>query len=78
MSSPIDMAAIRALPIDERVELAHAILDTVTEEAENSPLTDAQKAELERRIAYADANPGAGTPWDVVKARLLARRGLCP
>jgi putative addiction module component (TIGR02574 family) len=43
-------------------------------------LTDAQRAELEKRIEEDDANPDDVTPWEQVKASTLARlkvtRGL--
>jgi putative addiction module component (TIGR02574 family) len=31
------------------------------------------KTELDRRIAEMDRNPGAGMPWEDVKARVLGR-----
>lgn len=36
-------------------------------------LSDETKAMLDRRVAEADANPGAGIPWEVVKAESLKR-----
>jgi putative addiction module component (TIGR02574 family) len=36
-------------------------------------LTEAQKQELERRIANLDADPDSVIPWEVVEARALAR-----
>ena len=35
-------------------------------------LTEAQLAELKRRLADSIARPDAVTPWEVVKARALA------
>jgi len=37
------------------------------------PISEAMRRELDRRIAFLDANPDAGTPWEVVKRRILAR-----
>ena len=34
------------------------------------PLTEAQRLDLQRRVAAHEANPGAGSSWEVVKARL--------
>jgi putative addiction module component (TIGR02574 family) len=34
-------------------------------------LTDAQKAELDNRIAAHQANPNRGSPWSEVKKRLV-------
>ncbi len=45
-------------------------------EGPNMPeLSEALWRELERRIAFSDAHSEAGTPWEVVKARVLARLG---
>ena len=60
-----------ALTPDERRELAVRLMEA--DVANDSPLTEAQIAELDRRIAYSDANPDSGTPWEVVKERLRKR-----
>jgi len=60
-----------ALTPDERRELAARLLEADT--ADDPPLTAAQMAELDRRIAYSDANPGSGIPWEVVKAKSMER-----
>ena len=36
-------------------------------------ITEEVKAMLDRRIAASDANPGAGIPWELVKAESLKR-----
>ncbi|MFO0797462.1 MAG: addiction module protein [Gemmataceae bacterium] len=56
---------------DERRELATRLLEA--DVANDPPLTEAQMAELDRRIAYSDANPDSGIPWEVVKERLSKR-----
>jgi len=51
--------------------LANELLDSLESEIEiSSFLTDAKRAELDRRIAEADANPDGGIPWEVVEAEL--------
>lgn len=51
----------RALPIEERLRLVEDIWDSIAEEANMDaavlPLTEAQLAELGRRIAEADSHP---------------------
>lgn len=42
-------------------------------EPDTFDLTESQKRELDRRLADLDARPGATMPWEVVKARALAR-----
>ena len=62
---------IRSLPIPERVHLVEQIWDSIVEDEKAFELTDAQKAELERRIAAHEASPNRGKPWEDVKKRLL-------
>ena len=47
-------------------------LDRLSAEAEEMPLPEPQRAELERRLADSIARPDAVTPWEVIKARALA------
>lgn len=67
------LAEIKSLSIDERIALVEAIWDSIDAETENLPLTDAQRQELERRLAYHLANPDDVVPWDEVRAQALAR-----
>jgi putative addiction module component (TIGR02574 family) len=62
---------VRELSIDERIQLVEAIWDSIAEGAA-APLTKAQKAELERRLADHRANPDDVVPWNEVKATVLA------
>jgi putative addiction module component (TIGR02574 family) len=62
---------IRNLPIPDRVHLVEQIWDSIVEDEEAFQLTDAQKAELDRRIAAHEASPQRGKPWEDVKKRLL-------
>jgi putative addiction module component (TIGR02574 family) len=64
---------IDRLSVEDRLALAEAIWDSVAREVEREPLTEAQRQELERRLADSIARPHAVTPWEVVKARALAR-----
>ena len=53
---------IDRLSVDDRIALAEAIWDSVAEEVERSPLSEALEQELNRRLAAADANPDAAIP----------------
>jgi putative addiction module component (TIGR02574 family) len=61
------------LDVEDRIALAQEILESVEREIERSPLTEAQRQELERRLADSIARPDAVTPWEEIKARALAR-----
>ncbi len=56
----------------ERIQLAEDLWDSVSPE-EFPPLTDEQKAEIDRRIDAHEKDPGRASPWEEVRARLWAR-----
>jgi putative addiction module component (TIGR02574 family) len=61
---------IERLSVEERLALVEELWDSI---AEATPLTGAQRAELERRIAEHEANPGDVISWEEVKASISAR-----
>ncbi len=58
----------------ERIQLAQDLWDSIPEQ-DAPPLTPEQIAELERRLADAESNPGSGATWAEVRERLRARFG---
>ena len=62
---------IRNLPVSERVALVEQIWDSIAEDESAFQLTDAQKAELDRRLALRDASGSRGASWPDVKRRIL-------
>lgn len=60
------------LSVAERIQLVEDLWDSIPESA-GIPLTDAQQAELDRRLEDVEQHPDAGEPWEVVRARLYAR-----
>lgn len=73
MPSTLQELGIAQLSADDRLALAEAIWQSVAEESEAAPITEAQRRELERRLADSIARPDACTPWEVVKERALSR-----
>jgi putative addiction module component (TIGR02574 family) len=69
----IRLSDVLELPIAERLRLVEAIWDSIAEAPEGLELTDAQRAELDRRLAEYERNPDAGSPWPEVRARILKR-----
>lgn len=63
------------LPVPERIELAMALWDSIAEPElqDQLPLTEAQKVELDRRLAEHDRDPSRGIPWEEVQRRLRDR-----
>lgn len=60
------------LPVEERLELAEAIWESVESQAEQPAIPSWQQDLLDQRIAADDAAPEAGSPWHEVKQRILA------
>ena len=73
MGRTLHELGLDGLSIEDRLALAELLWDDVAAEVERQPLTEAQRAELERRVADADAHPGEGIPWEVVLAEARAR-----
>ena len=62
-----------SLSLDERTLLAHRLWESVHRTVETLPLSAAQLAEIERRVAEADAGRMTSSPWEAVKRRLTTR-----
>jgi len=53
--------------------LMQEIWDSLVAEVEQSPLTEAQSREVDRRLAAHWANPQAAISWEKVEAATFAR-----
>jgi putative addiction module component (TIGR02574 family) len=73
MAPTLAELGIDRLSVEDRLAVAQAIWDSVSVELEQTPVTPAQRQELERRLAESIARPDAVTPWEVVKQWALAR-----
>jgi putative addiction module component (TIGR02574 family) len=73
MTPTIQSLGIDRLPRDQRLALVQDIWNTIASEPVPPLLTEAQRRELERRIAEDDASPGDVIPWEQVKAHALSR-----
>jgi putative addiction module component (TIGR02574 family) len=69
-----DLGIDRLSP-EEKLALVQEIWDSLAEEVEHFPITEAQRQELERRVAAYEAAPEDVIPWEEVKARALRRAG---
>ena len=57
----------------DRLRLLEALWDTLAAEEGPLELLPWQKELLDERLAAAEANPGAGAPWQEVMARLMKK-----
>lgn len=66
------------LSVAERLELVEELWDSIAADAERDdrvlPLSDEQKAELDRRIAAHRADPSGVIPWEQVREELRRER----
>jgi putative addiction module component (TIGR02574 family) len=62
---------IKALTPEERLTLLEEIWDSL--EPEDVRLTEAQRAELDRRLDDLERNPDAGIPWEEVLKQIRER-----
>ena len=61
---------IEKLSVAERLLLVEELWDSI---AAATPLTDAQRAELDRRVADHQANPDDVVSWEEVQSSITAR-----
>jgi len=73
MPPTLKSLGIDQLSVAQRILLVEEIWDSIAEQETDIPLTDAQRQDLERRIANYEANPKEGSSWQEVKARLQQR-----
>lgn len=63
------------LSVPERIQLAEDLWDSIAAKPDALPLTDTQRAEIERRLAEHDRDPESALPWEEARCRLHQRFG---
>ena len=74
MPPTLQQLGIDTLSPEDRFALAQALWDSVNDDLDEQPISPEVRAELERRVALADADPSRGTPWEAVRAAARTRR----
>jgi putative addiction module component (TIGR02574 family) len=74
MSFSATVSEIATWSIEERIRLVQAVLDTIAGERTEWELTEAQKTEIDRRIADLEANPDNVLTWAEIKSRIKGQR----
>jgi putative addiction module component (TIGR02574 family) len=72
--STLTKADVMTLSVPERIQLVADIWDSIAEAPEAVSLTEAQKAELDRRLDAYHRDPAQGSPWTVVRERIRSRK----
>ena len=63
---------LKQLPVSERIQLVEDLWDTIAVDSPVMGLSPEHLAELDRRLDALEAQPQAGTPWKIVRERILA------
>lgn len=70
------LAELFKLSPEERIQLAEDLWDSVAARPQDMPpLTDAQRAEIERRLADHERDPKSAVDWEAIRTRLWSRLG---
>jgi putative addiction module component (TIGR02574 family) len=70
MESTTISAEAKKLSIPERILLVEEVWNSIVEDQEKLPLTNAQREELNERIVDYKSSPQKGCSWDEVKHRI--------
>jgi putative addiction module component (TIGR02574 family) len=73
MSASLQTYGLDRLSVPEKLIVVQDLWDDIAAEMEKAPLSDAQRQEVDRRLAAHEANPDAAIPWEKVEADALAR-----
>lgn len=66
----VDIKEILRLSVSERIQLVEEIWDSIASHPASLPVTEAQKVELDRRLADYRADPNQGRTWEEVRDSL--------
>lgn len=64
---------IDQLNVDDRLALVEEIWASICADSASFPLTETQRAELDRRVRDDDTFPDNVIPWEEIKASVRAR-----
>lgn len=73
MSISLKSLGIDRLTVEERLALVEELWDSISDSGTSLPLTDAQRSELDRRLAEHESNPDDVVPWEDVKTSIGGR-----
>jgi putative addiction module component (TIGR02574 family) len=75
MPIPAATTEYMKLSVSERIQLVEDIWDSIAAEAPDTiELSQAQKAELHRRVAEHRTDPTTAVPWELVRSKLFSSK----
>ena len=72
--SRMTLEDLRRLSVAERLDLLEKIWDSLQDSPDSVPMTDAQRQELDRRVADLERNPDAVESWEKVQEYVRQRK----
>ena len=72
--SPSQLEQILNLSVEDRIQLVEAIWDSIADDPDSLPVTGAQRAELDRRLAAHQQDPKATRSWPQVRDELKRKK----
>jgi putative addiction module component (TIGR02574 family) len=72
MKKRISVSDVAELSVAERIQFVEDVWDSIAQLPDQIELPDEVKKELDKRLDSFHKNPGAGSPWDAVKQRVLS------
>ena len=72
--SPIQPEGILSLSVVARIHLVEAVWESIAEHPESLPVTEAQRKELDRRLADHLRDPHAARPWSQIRDSLARKK----
>ena len=74
MPNVMQTLGIDRMSVDERIALVNEIWESIEADRVANDLTEAQRAELDRRLAALDADPTNVLTWKEIKAHVRRER----
>ena len=72
--SPSQLEQLLNLSVEDRIQLVEAIWDSIADDPDSLPVTEAQRAELDRRLAAHQRDPDATRAWPQVRDELKRKK----
>ena len=70
----IQVTEILELSVAEKIQIVEDIWDSIIQNPELLPLSDAEKRELDKRLESYEQNPDEGVEWETLKRTILQSR----
>jgi len=70
----MQVSEILQLSVAERIQIVEDIWDSISESPDSLELSEAEKAELDKRLESYQKNPNEGIEWEALKKNLSESR----